>query len=324
MNPWLDWGTPLILWLQSLGQGLYGPMAFFTFLGTEEFYLLVLPALYWCLDAGLGLRIGLILLTSAGLNSALKQAFGWPRPFWVEPQVQALSVENSFGLPSGHAQNAMALWGRLGAWFRRRWALLGAGLLILLISLSRLYLGVHYPADVLAGWLVGGLLLAAFLGLEGPLARWARSAPLAPVLGLSLALSLLLLALAGAADLATTGRTPAQSWQQAYLSRAGEPLEVPAAVDGALPSAGALFGLAAGAALLFRGQGFDAGGPWSRRGLRFALGVVGVVVVFYGLRAVLPGGEGLVPQGLRFLRYAAVGFWIAYGAPRLFQALRLA
>ncbi len=324
MNPWLDWGTPLILWLQSLGQGLYGPMAFFTFLGTEEFYLLVLPALYWCLDAGLGLRVGLLLLTSAGLNSALKQAFGWPRPFWVEPQVQALSVENSFGLPSGHAQNAVALWGRLGASLRRRWATLGAGLLILLISLSRLYLGVHYPADVLAGWLVGGLLLAAFLRLEAPLARWTRSAPLPGMLGLSLALSLLLLALAGAADAATSGRAIAGPWQQAYGAQASEPLEVPAAVESALPSAGALFGLAAGATLLFRGRGFDAGGPWSRRGLRFALGVAGVVVVFYGLRALFPSGDSLIPQTLRFLRYTAVGLWIAYGAPRLFQALRLA
>ena len=96
---------------QGLGAWLIAPMQLFTFLGREEFYLLLLPILYWCVSATLGLRVGMILLLSAGLNDLLKMAFALPRPYWVDPTVRALSPETSFGIPSGHAQNAVAVWG---------------------------------------------------------------------------------------------------------------------------------------------------------------------------------------------------------------------
>jgi len=47
-------------------------------------------------------------------------------------------------------------------------------------------------------------------------------------------------------------------------------------------------------------------------------------VLFFGLRAVLPTADTALGQALRYLRYAAAGFWVSYGAPRLFVALRLA
>jgi membrane-associated phospholipid phosphatase len=131
----------------------------------------------WCVDASLGLRMGLVLLTSASLNSLLKLAVGWPRPYWVSDQVTAYAYEGSFGLPSGHAQNSMALWGRMAAGLRRRSWVIGLGLLIFLISLSRLYLGVHFPSDVLAGWLAGGIVLALFLVLEKPVGADGGSPP---------------------------------------------------------------------------------------------------------------------------------------------------
>ncbi|HMN61370.1 MAG TPA: phosphatase PAP2 family protein, partial [Anaerolinea sp.] len=110
----------IIFWLQSAGAWLRAPANFFTFLGTENFYLLVMPALYWCVDAGLGLRIGLILTVSGSVNAMLKLAFHTPRPYWVDPHVQAWSTEASFGLPSGHAQNAAAIWGLAGLKTGRR------------------------------------------------------------------------------------------------------------------------------------------------------------------------------------------------------------
>src|SRR3990172_5299463 len=62
MNDWLMWGLPVIQFLQSLGDWLVKPMEFFSFLGREEFFLLVLPLLLWCVDVGLGVRAGVILL----------------------------------------------------------------------------------------------------------------------------------------------------------------------------------------------------------------------------------------------------------------------
>ena len=61
-----------------------------------------------------------MLLISAGLNEWVKDLFKLPRPFWIDPKL-GLSVETSYGLPSGHAQNAVVLWGYLAAVGRGRW-----------------------------------------------------------------------------------------------------------------------------------------------------------------------------------------------------------
>jgi len=93
MDTWLLWGTPVVIGLQSLGTFLVTPMKLLSFLGTEDFFLLVMPAMVWCVDAALGLRMGLVLLTSASFNSLLKLTVGWPRPYWVSDQVTAYAYE---------------------------------------------------------------------------------------------------------------------------------------------------------------------------------------------------------------------------------------
>ena len=80
MNAFLD---SLIQWnlaIQGWGDWLTTPMSFLSFLGQEEFYLLIMPALLWCWDAAAGLRIGVMLLLSGGINSISKLAFHGPRP----------------------------------------------------------------------------------------------------------------------------------------------------------------------------------------------------------------------------------------------------
>jgi membrane-associated phospholipid phosphatase len=319
MSNWLEWGIPIMAWLQGLGAGLTAPMRFFTFLGQEEFYLLVMPAILWSFDAKLGFRIGLVLLTSAGLNGVLKQAFGWPRPYWVSGQVRAMSTETSFGMPSGHAQNSLAVWGCLAKGIGRGWAYLGLGLLVLLISISRLYLGVHFPADLLGGWLAGGLLLWAFLRFEEPvrirLARLPAGVQIVIVFLTSYVLVVLGQLIAG------FGPSILPDWVLGAASAAPESEAIdPRDVSGIISSAGALFGLGAGGVSLFAWGGFDAGGVWWKRTLRFLFGVIGVAALFFGLKAVFPPDV----QALRYLRYAAVGYWVSYLGPRAFVTLRLA
>lgn len=316
MNPLLEWGIPIITWLQGLGEVLLSPMKLFTFIGTEEFYLLIMPALLWCYDARLGFRIGLILLSSDGLNGLLKLALGMPRPYWVSSQVRGLSVETSFGMPSGHAQTAIAVWGRLAAWIRRSWAYVALGLLIFLISISRLYLGVHFPTDVLVGWLVGGLLLWAFLRFEEPLRKRLARTRVTTQIALAFLASIVVILL-GMAALAI-GPIPPAEWAQA--AALGGEIEDPRSLQGMISTAGALFGLAAGGALLFAWDGFRASGTWWVRILRYLVGALGVAVIYFGLKAVFPDGI----QVLRYLRYALVAFWMAYLAPRTFVAMRLA
>ena len=90
---------PVSLWFQSTGEWIIILMKIITFLGDEAFYLLVMPALYWCLSRDWGLQIGFLLLISGGLNSLLKLAFQSPRPFWVDPGVKGLVNSKSFGFP---------------------------------------------------------------------------------------------------------------------------------------------------------------------------------------------------------------------------------
>ncbi len=108
----IDW----IVAIQSLGSWLELPMIFFTVLGNENFFFLVLPLLYWSVDHRLGLRIAFILATSNYLNSIVKLLFAAPRPFWVSAQVEPFLHEDTFGIPSGHAQNSAAFTGIAAAW----------------------------------------------------------------------------------------------------------------------------------------------------------------------------------------------------------------
>ena len=64
------------------------PMQAFTFLGSELFFLLVMPALSWSIEPVIGFRAGMMLILSGGLNSVFKMLFHTPRPFWVDADVK--------------------------------------------------------------------------------------------------------------------------------------------------------------------------------------------------------------------------------------------
>ncbi len=325
MQTVLDAGVRLILFLQGLGSWLAGPMKVFTLLGNEEFYLLVAPILYWCIDAGVGLRLGLLLMFSDGFNNIFKLLLHSPRPYWINAQVRALGVETSFGLPSGHSQNAAAVWGMLATTLRRRAAWAAVIALIFLIGLSRLILGVHFPSDVLAGWLVGGLVLWAFLKLELPVKSWlARHSPGVQTLAaLGASLALILLGVLARLNL-SAWMLPAE-WVQNARAATGvaEPIN-PLALSSLVSDSGALFGLAGGAILVTLYGGFDAGGALWKRALRFLIGVAGVLIAWRGLGAVLPRGEILLALVLRYLRYALTSAWVTGLAPLLFTNIGLA
>jgi len=325
MNPMLDWGINLIAWLQASFPWLRSPMQFFSFLGSEESFLLLLPFLYWCVDARLGARVGAILCISSNVNDFFKLAFHTPRPYWVSTKVQAMSSETSYGLPSGHAQNTLSIWGLIGAAGRSwlRWAI---AILIFLIGLSRIFLAVHFPTDVLLGWLIGGLVLWAFLRWEASVLAWVNRRALAEKIGLALAASILLIVIP-LAGLTFAPPSDPPAWATtaatAFPPKPGEPAINPRDIGGSVGVAGVFFGFTAGLALLFHQTRFDARGVWRKRVLRFLLGAAGVLVLWMGLRAILPRDASLAAQTLRYLRYAVTGLWVGYGAPVLFIKLRL-
>ena len=170
-------GINWIVAIQSLGGWLELPMKFFTFLGYENFFFLALPFIYWSVDAGLGLRVALALAFSNNLKPIFKLVFAAPRPYWISAQVKPFLYEGSFGIPSGHAQDAVALWGIMAAGVNKRWRWSWglAFILAFFIGFSRLYLGVHFVHDVIAGWIIGSLMLLAFLNFWDPVAAWLKA-----------------------------------------------------------------------------------------------------------------------------------------------------
>ena len=313
----------LILSVQNLGAWLEAPMRFFTFLGTEDFYLLILPILYWCVDAGLGLRVGVILLLSGGVNEIFKLALHGPRPYWVSAQVKALSSETSFGIPSGHAQNAVGVWGMMAAYLAKPWAWIAALALMFLIGFSRAFLGVHFFEDILAGWLIGAALFHAILKLWGRLGKWLSSKSLAAQIGIFFAASMFIVLLGFVFFSMLNDYVLPGEWMN-NAARAGTDLPAPVTMSGVITSAATLFGLAVGAAWIRQMGGFQASGPIEKRALRYPVGLIGVLLFWFGLGALFPRGEALLPYVLRFLRYALVGAWLTGGAPWLFFRFNLA
>ena len=117
-----------------------------------------------------------VLGGSALLNIAAKAFFARPRPgLWT-----SIAPATGYSFPSGHAMGSMTLAAVLAllAWPTRwRWAVCGAmAFFVAMVGLSRVYLGVHYPSDILAGWAAAlawtvGAYALAFRGTARP---WRR------------------------------------------------------------------------------------------------------------------------------------------------------
>lgn len=318
----VPFGVNWIIAIQSLGAWLEAPMEFFSFLGTENFFLLILPLIYWCVDANLGIRVGFILLTSAYVNNIFKLMFAGPRPYWVSDKVIPFSAESSFGVPSGHAQNAVGVWGMIAAGVRKPWAWGVAIALAFFIGFSRWYLGVHFPHDVFLGWLLGGILLWAFMQFWNPVEAWIKEKTLGNQVLIALIVSVIFIALGAVSVGRLDGYTFPAEWKDNAL-RAGE-LPAPVSMENPITSAGTLFGLAAGAAWIAARGGYQASGPVAKRALRFVVGLIGVIILWRGLALFLPDNADLISYVLRYIRYALVGFWVSGGAPWLFFRFKLA
>ncbi len=318
--PFADQIAPITL-LQSMGW-LEMPMRFFTFLGSETFFLMVLPVVYWCIDASLGMRIGFILLFSNIFNGIIKLTLLAPRPYWIDAGVKALAAESTFGAPSGHAQMATGIWGMAAAHFRRGSAWIVAAALVFLIGLSRIYLAVHFPTDVLLGWLLGGLTLWAFLALWEPVTAWVKGRTVFQQVLLGLLAPALLLLCNGLLVYNLRGYVLPPEWL-ANAARAGEPLPAPLSMEGVLTASGVLLGLALGLVWLERAGGFQPSGPVWKRAMCFLVGFMGVAVLYFGLKVLAPSDASLLGSTWRFVRYALLGVWIAAGAPLTFIRLGL-
>lgn len=304
--------------LQSFGGGLTSLMALITMLGSEIFYILFMPAIYWCVDAWAGLRIGVMLLSSASLNGFFKILLKGPRPYWISDQVIAGAHESSFGIPSGHAMNSAAVWGWSAIETKNRKAYWLAVAITLLIAFSRLVLGVHFLSDVLLGLALGTLLLLVFSKVQAPLGTWLKQQSLQTLLLLAFVSSLIIIGMSALVRSLSAGWKMPAEW--AVRAGEGDPLSL----DGVITTAGLWFGMLGGFAWLRAKKGVlqSSFGTWQRV-LRYLVGTAGVIALYAGLGAILPKDLGLLSAVLRYLRYFAIGLWISCLSPLLFVSLKI-
>ena len=280
------------MWLQQFSPTLDLLFKSITYLGDETFYLLFMPLVYWCFDRRRGARLFILLLLSAYLNAIAKLMADQPRPFTFDKRVRAMVAAGGGGLPSGHTQNAVVVWGYLAAQARRKAWWLAAGFLMVAIPVSRLYLGVHFPTDLIGGYLLGAVILILFLRLAPGFETWLGQHGSGTKILISLAGPILLMLL---------------NWRK-------DPA--------VLASASVLMGVCTGFALERRYVGFSSKGAWWKKALRYLLGVVVLFGLWGGLKIV---SAGLEPAFLlRIVRYALVGLWGGLGAPWVFVRLKLA
>lgn len=163
-----QWGIAVIKAVQTISNPyLTEAVKIFTDVSTYWFAVLV-PLMYiWCIDYKKGLHLFYVLTFGAGINHGIKSVLRVPRPYTYVPEIM-LKTESSFSTPSGHSFTGALIYPSVLLYgedirLKTKIKIMLAILFPFLIGLSRIYLGVHYPADVLAGWLLGGIISTVFI-----------------------------------------------------------------------------------------------------------------------------------------------------------------
>ncbi len=147
-EPWLD---PLFLFLN--------------YLDTPYFPLILIPCVWLFFSSRWAFRLAILFPISWLINTEAKLFFDLPRPIEKIPMIAMIPI-HSPGFPSGAAQTSILLGSLLIYAWKTKIAKWIAIPYILLMSFSRLYLGVHYPTDILGGWAIGLLIFFLYLCAE--------------------------------------------------------------------------------------------------------------------------------------------------------------
>lgn len=318
-------GIDITLMAQSAGSWLAQPMQIASLLGTEAFYLLFLFIIYWCIDSSAGRLLGCMLLLSDSVNTFFKLLLQHPRPYWYSSDVTAYGIENSFGAPSGHSQHVVSMWGTLAVIYHSWKLKAAAAVIILLVSFSRVYLGVHFYTDVLLGWAIGFILIFLLTKVFDSAGKKLAGMNLRSQLIIAFFSSAAVMALQLIPLLINSGWVFPEAWKQNIAAALpGSETPDPLKIKNIISVSGAVLGYGAGLALIHKNGGFNADGTLKQRCLRFAAGLAVAALIYAGLKAVLPHGQSPAAEFCRYIRYALTGLWIAWGAPYMFIRLGLA
>ena len=140
-----------------------------TTLGEETAFLALALIFFWCVDKRRGYYLMAVGFAGTIASQAMKIGCRVPRPWVLDPDFtileQAREAASGYSFPSGHTQTAVGTFGAIAATEKRRWMAVTAIVLAVLVGFSRMYIGVHTPADVLVGAAVSVVFLLGFYPL---------------------------------------------------------------------------------------------------------------------------------------------------------------
>lgn len=271
----MEFELELIRWMQSFQNGFMDTLfQFFTMFGEELVIIGALGYLYWCHDKKIGEYVGVTVFISLFLNSTIKTIVQRPRPFVADPAgVVNIRPDTATGyaFPSGHTQGAATVFAGLATWIRKRWLSIASYVIIVVVAISRMYLGAHYLSDVIFGAALGiGLaigLQAVFVKLKDHTRKFYD---MLAVVGVALAVIVF-------------------AWRYATIEAEGiltNAANLYDKMEGTFKMVGAMIGFVLGVRFEAKKVNFVNHRVLWKNLIRFVLGVAVVMGVRYGLKAV--------------------------------------
>lgn len=263
-----------------------------THMGGELFFMVIAVTVFWCVSKRMGYYLMTVGFFGTILNQFLKILCCVPRPWVKDPDftiVESARAEaTGYSFPSGHTQNAVATYGGIARYTRRRWLRGVCIALMLVICFSRMYLGVHTPLDVGVSFVIA----AALVLLVYPLMEEADRRPrvLTAMIGVMVLCSaafIVYLYLRG--DTGTTAEDTAN-----YVS----------ALQNAWKLTGATLGMLAANILDRRYIRFETQAVWWAQIIKLVVGFGLLLAIRAGLKApliALCGGAAEIAGGIRYL-----------------------
>ena len=286
--------------------GFHRIMTWFSWLGAEALKYL-LPFTYFVVSRTAGTRVFLLYSISSSLLEPLKVAFHLPRPYWIDARIKGLSTAGNYGMPSGHVLGASVVWPLIAQAIGKRWAYLVALTAVLLVSVSRVYLGVHFISDVIGAWVVAAGLIGGLGWLERRFSNWAGSLSVWWQVGIAVWATSALLAAAAGTHALTAKVIDPPAWS--IFSGNGRSLK------GVFEASGEFLGVACGAIMAHRWARFEVHGPLWRGGVALSYTLAGGWLLREFFKAVPTPHNMYLQFSFEFFRGAASMGWILFVAP---------
>ena len=165
------WEIALMEWLQAhLGEGAISALSALSMFGEEMMLIVVMGFFYWVWDKETGKFIGLNFLAAGVWNPMIKNIAMRLRPYFCSDNIDLKRLIDAsadkfdvaaqgYSFPSGHSSGAATIYGSAALRLRKKWVTVLAFLLPLLVGVSRVVVGAHFPTDVLAGWALGAAVI---------------------------------------------------------------------------------------------------------------------------------------------------------------------